>query len=280
MLARGLVADVSAVAPLVTGAAGVVFGLALAAPPGPMNAVIAEESVLRGWRSGFLAGLGAMVADLCFLVLALLGAVTAVERVPPLRAGMVGVGGLLMLYFAYGAVTDAADGAFHDADGDDAGDDPDDDDADTDGPRRADADDTTAPNDGPTVAAAPTPDTTESRGFRKAFALAITNPYQIVFWLTVGVGLLRPGRIDVLGQTPYVGDALAGVLVVETGNPALLVGLFGGIVVWITGFPAALVGVGRRVDRFAPAVAYASGAVLVGFGVVFLVDALGTLGVV
>jgi|APHM01.1.fsa_nt_gi Putative threonine efflux protein len=247
--------DVSVVTALVTGGAGVVFGLALAAPPGPMNAVIAEESVLRGWRSGFFAGLGAMVADLCFLVLALLGAVTAVERVPALRAGMVGAGGLLMLYFAYGAAADAAGGVFQDADPDVTGDDRD-------------------PN-ATTLEGSP-----ESHGFRKAFVLAITNPYQIIFWLTVGVGLLRPGRLDVFAQTPHVGDALAGALVVQTGSPALLVGLFGGIAVWITGFPAALVGVGRRVDRFATAVAYASAAVLAGFGVVFLIDALGTVGLV
>ncbi|PSQ07608.1 lysine transporter LysE, partial [Halobacteriales archaeon QS_6_71_20] len=56
-------------------AAGVVFGLALAAPPGPMNAVIAEESVLRGWRAGFRAGLGAATADAVFLVLSLVGVV-------------------------------------------------------------------------------------------------------------------------------------------------------------------------------------------------------------
>ncbi len=280
----------SAVTPLVTGAAGVVFGLALAAPPGPMNAVIAEESVLRGWRSGFLAGLGAMVADLCFLVLALLGAVTAVERVPVLRAGMVGAGGLLMLYFAYGAAVDAAGGAFHDADTGDATAETDDADPTVtnggDATTETDDADTVVPNggdagDGTTRTGTPDPDGQgDSRGFRKAFVLAITNPYQIVFWLTVGVGLLRPGRIDVLEQTPYVGDALSGLLVVQTGSPALLVGLFGGIVVWITGFPAALVGVGRRVDRFAPTVAYASAAVLAGFGVVFVVDALGTVGLV
>ncbi|MFC6730652.1 LysE family translocator, partial [Natronoarchaeum mannanilyticum] len=39
-------------------AVGAVFGLVLAAPPGPMNAIIAEESVLRGWPAGFRAGLG------------------------------------------------------------------------------------------------------------------------------------------------------------------------------------------------------------------------------
>ena len=36
---------------VVTFAAGMVFGLALAAPPGPMNAIIAEESVVRGWTA-------------------------------------------------------------------------------------------------------------------------------------------------------------------------------------------------------------------------------------
>ena len=264
--------DVSAVAPLVSGLAGVVFGLALAAPPGPMNAVIAEESVLRGWRSGFLAGLGAMTADAVFLVLALLGVVTAVERLPLLRAAMVAGGGVLMLYFAYGAAVDAAAGdAFH-------------------------ADDTAADGAGPTPSATDGGATDapggslvadllgrgsgDSQGFRKALVLALTNPYQIVFWITVGVGLLRPGEIDALGYTPYVGDRLAGLLVVQTGSPAVLLGLFGGIVVWIVGFPAALVGVGRRVDRFAPAVAYASAVVLLGFGVLFLVDAAGTLGLV
>ena len=87
--------------------AGVVFGLALAAPPGPMNAVIADESVLRGWTSGFKAGLGAMIADLVFLGLALAGAVAVLERAPTLRDAMVAVGGVLMLYFAYGALSGA-----------------------------------------------------------------------------------------------------------------------------------------------------------------------------
>ncbi|MEF8915161.1 LysE family translocator [Natronomonas sp.] len=212
--------------------AGIVFGLALAAPPGPMNAIIAEESVLRGWDAGFKAGLGAMTADLAFLVLALVGVVAAIERLPILHGLMVGIGGILMLYFAYGAVRGAHQ-TF----------------------RADDLDD-------------------ESKGFRKAFVLALTNPYQILFWLTVGVGLLAPGEVDVLS---YASEALAGLIVVQTGHPALLVGLFGGIVVWITGFPAALVSARKRVDALAPVVAYGSALVLAGFGVFFLVDAAGTL---
>jgi threonine/homoserine/homoserine lactone efflux protein len=213
--------------------AGVAFGLALAAPPGPMNAVIAEESVLRGWGAGFRAGLGAAIADFCFFVLAVVGVVTFVRRSELVTGLMVGVGGVLMLYFAYGAVADARETFTR-----------------------------TAVPEG------------ESRGFRKAFVLALTNPYQVVFWLTVGVGLLEPGRLDALAP---LADSLAGLLVVETGSPALLVGLFGGIGIWITGFPAALTAAERRVNRLGPAVAVVSGVVLAGFGVYYLFRAAGTL---
>ncbi len=208
--------------------AGVVFGLALAAPPGPMNAVIAEESVVGGWRSGFRSGLGAMTADLVFLALALVGAVAVVERVPAVRNGMVAVGGLLMLYFAYGAL-EGVGGSFRSSERSSGG-----------------------------------------RGFTKAFVLALTNPYQILFWLTVGVGLLAPGQVDVLS---YASAALSGLVVVETGSPALLVGLFGGILAWIVGFPAALSAAERRTEAVAPAVAALSAAVLALFGVYFLYDA-------
>lgn len=219
----------------VTAGAGVVFGLALAAPPGPMNAIIAEESVVRGFPAGFRAGLGAMTADVIFFVLALLGAVTLVERAPTLRAVMITVGGLLMCYFAYGAFRDIGE----ELTGEES--------------------------------------TPEGRGFTKALVLGLSNPYQILFWLTVGIALLDPGSLDVLGQTPYVGDALSGVLVVETGSPALLAGFFAGISLWIVGFPAALVGAGRRIDALTPVVAGASALVLAGFGVVFLYDGVTTL---
>lgn len=214
---------------------GAVFGLALAAPPGPMNAVIAEESVLRGWIAGFTAGLGAMTADLCFFLLAFVGAVAFIGSMPTLRSGMIGIGGLLMLYFAYDAVREASGEAEW------------------------------------------ITDTTDGKGFWKALVLALTNPYQIVFWLTVGVGLLQPGTVDVLAHTPFVGERLSNFLIVQTGTPALLAGLFLGILVWIVGFPGALVVLGRRIDRFAPAVAYASALVLAGFGAWFLSDALGAL---
>jgi threonine/homoserine/homoserine lactone efflux protein len=212
----------------VSALAGVALGLSLAAPPGPMNAIIAEESVLRGWGSGFRAGLGAMSADACFFVLALLGVVTVVRDVPVVQRVLFGLGGLLMLYFAYGAATDA-NAAF----GGEAA---------TDG-------------SGEVIAGE------DSKGFRKAFVLALTNPYQILWWLTAGVGLLDSGTFSL--------DALGG-LAVSTGSPIIVVGFFGGILLWITGFPAALVTVGRRVDAFAPVVAYLSAVVLALAGLSFL----------
>ncbi|RQG93470.1 LysE family translocator [Natrarchaeobius chitinivorans] len=212
-----------------TALAGVVFGLALAAPPGPMNAIIAEESVLRGWAAGFRAGLGAMLADVLFFVLALAGVVAVVDQYPPVRPALYVIGGVLMLYFAIGAVAEARSAAsFTD---DDRG---------------------------------------ESTGFRKTFALSLSNPYQIGFWLTVGVGLLESGRLDVLSYLPGGSESLAGVLVVQTGSPSLLIGFFAGIAVWIVVFPAVLVSAGRRVDAFAPAVAALSALVLAGFGLIFL----------
>ncbi|WP_267163121.1 LysE family translocator [Halovenus salina] len=215
--------------------AGGLFGLALAAPPGPMNAIIAEESVVRGWVAGVIAGTGAMTADIIFFVLALAGVATVVEQWPLLRGAMITFGGVLMLYFAVDAIQSTQE----------------------------------------TLTGADV--TGESRGFEKALVLALTNPFQILFWLTVGVAMLDPGTIDVLSHMPYVGDAAAGLVVVETGSIALLAGFFGGIVVWVTGFPAVLVATDNRIDTLAPVVAGASALILAVFGVLFLWDGISTL---
>ncbi|WP_323171245.1 LysE family transporter [Natrialba sp. PRR66] len=217
--------------------AGVVFGIALAAPPGPMNAIIAEESVLRGWTAGFWAGLGAMLADVVFFVLVLAGVVTLIDRYPAIRPALYLLGGILMLYFALGAIEEARH--------------------------------TAAFTDGETASTA---------GFRKTFALSLTNPYQLGFWLTVGVGLLQPGTLDIFAHVPAIDSVLAGSLVVQTGSPELLLGFFGGIAVWIVTYPAALAAAGRRVDALAPTIAALSAVVLVGFGALFLV--VGTLAIV
>jgi threonine/homoserine/homoserine lactone efflux protein len=209
---------------LLSALVGVLLGLSLAAPPGPMNAVIAGETVDRGFRAGVAAGAGAMTADAVFFLLALGGATAVVREAPALRRAMVGAGGLLMLYFAYGAAAGAGE-AF--------------------------------------TASGPDPEAaTAGAGFLKAFALALTNPYQITWWLTAGTGLLRPGEVAFLEAIGPVG-----------GLPTVA-GFFGGILLWILGFPAALAAAGARVDRLARLVAYASALALVWFGGAFLWTAL------
>lgn len=203
---------------------GALLGLSLAAPPGPMNAIIAEESVRGGWTAGFRAGLGAMSADACFFVLALAGLTTLIQAAPTIRGVMLGVGGLLMVYFALGAVR----GARQDFDMDTMG--------------------------------------NPSAGFQKAFVLALTNPFQIAWWLTGGVALLDPGSVQVAGYSlPATNGALT------------ILGFFGGILLWISGFPAALVAAGRRLRGLQVGVAYGSAVVLAWFGMVFLWTAVSLL---
>ncbi|MGC8568879.1 MAG: LysE family transporter [Nitrososphaeria archaeon] len=56
--------------PLYTFLIMIIFGLSMAAPPGPVNALIALESV-KGWTRGTLIGAGAMTADFIFFILTL-----------------------------------------------------------------------------------------------------------------------------------------------------------------------------------------------------------------
>lgn len=190
---------------------GALLAFSLVAPPGPMNAIIAEESVVRGWTAGFRAGLGALVSDAAFCVLAFSGAAT-LARSNAVRAATALAGGFLMLYLAYLAVRETRS---------------------------------------ETVVE-------DSRGFLKALAAGLTNPYQIGWWLTAGVALVNPSPVEMFGRT-FV-----------TGGFEVLVGFFGGIFVWITAFPAALVRAETRLRGLEKAVGYAGAAVLVVFGVVFV----------
>jgi threonine/homoserine/homoserine lactone efflux protein len=190
---------------------GAALAFSLVAPPGPMNALIAEESATRGWKAGFRAGLGALVADAAFCALAFTGA-AALARSPSVRAGMALAGGFLMVYFAYAAVRAVRS---------------------------------------PVVEK-------ESRGFVKALAIGLTNPYQIGWWLTAGVTLVSPSPVEVAGFT------------VVAGGLAVIAGFFAGIVVWITAFPSLIVRAGTRLKGFEKAVGYASAAVLFFFGVFFV----------
>lgn len=79
--------------------AGIVLGLSLAIPPGPVNAAIAAESARRSYLYGILIGLGAMTADCLFLGLTLVG-VAVLLTGDFARDAISVIGGLILIYFA------------------------------------------------------------------------------------------------------------------------------------------------------------------------------------
>lgn len=83
--------------------AGAGIGLSLAAPPGPVNAIIASQIVTRSWRAGFLVGVGATTADTIFFALSVLAhsAITGIQGWVPIIA-LLGAG--VIAYFAWNVV--------------------------------------------------------------------------------------------------------------------------------------------------------------------------------
>lgn len=178
---------------------GLGTGFSLAAPPGPMNAIIAREASRHSVAAGIRAGLGAPVADVLFLAAVLLGLDAAggmwLERFLDTAAAV----GIVLL--ATLAVTTARAR-----------------------PAR--------PGDRPTA-------------FWSGFGVALTNPYQIGWWLSGGVVLVHDQ-----GMGFFLG---------------LLAGIFG----WVVGFSIAMHRGSRRWD-IAPLVQVLSADMLLAFAFVVL----------
>lgn len=80
--------------------AGIALGLSLAAPPGPINAIMAAQAISSSRLNGFLVGLGAMTSDATFLVITytLSGLLILNETA---RGALSMVSFCLMLFLAY-----------------------------------------------------------------------------------------------------------------------------------------------------------------------------------
>lgn len=81
--------------------AGALLGLSLAAPPGPVMAIMASASLHGRVRQAFFTACGAISADFCWLSLSVLG-VLAMFRDHPRWLGVVGLAGAaLLLWMAW-----------------------------------------------------------------------------------------------------------------------------------------------------------------------------------
>lgn len=90
---------------------GILVSWSLAAPPGPINALMAQAAASRGFWAGWAIGLGATAGDVTMLVLTTLGVLRVVEALPWLKIVSAVVGGFLMGYFAWQAWRHARDPA-------------------------------------------------------------------------------------------------------------------------------------------------------------------------
>ena len=192
---------------------GVALGFSIAAPPGPVTALSAQQVVSRSWLSGWLVMLGATAADGIFFVLTYYGVselVTARER-----NILFVVGGVLMLYLAFSTL------------------------------RRAGR-----PETGSSPSRSGRWSSSASSAGRSPFLLGLsmglTNPFQLGWWVAIGAGM-----------------------VAEFGGSVAVV-FFVGILSWTVIFTAVVHAGVTRYRRLSPVIAYASAAIMAGFGFWFL----------
>jgi threonine/homoserine/homoserine lactone efflux protein len=151
---------------------GYIYGFSLAAPPGPMNALIASRS-LNSFKEGFITGLGAMTADFIFMILTLM-AFSLIKNLPLFPFYF--IGSFYMLYLAIRIYTSKTE----------------------------------------ELNKVSSETLRKSSTFLTSLALGISNPYQILWWLTAGLSFM----------------ALFGIIAVA--------GLFSAILSWIILFPASI----------------------------------------
>jgi threonine/homoserine/homoserine lactone efflux protein len=82
--------------------AGALLGLSLAAPPGPVTAIMANAALRGRVRESFLTACGAICADFSWLSLAVLGAIAYLDRHPRVVGAMGLAGAALLLWMAWG----------------------------------------------------------------------------------------------------------------------------------------------------------------------------------
>jgi len=90
--------------------AGALLGLSLAAPPGPVIAIMANAAMRGRVRESLLTAFGAISADFTWLTLAVLGAIAYLGR-HPRAVGVMGLAGAaLLLWMAWGTWKSAREG--------------------------------------------------------------------------------------------------------------------------------------------------------------------------
>lgn len=76
---------------------GIMLGVAIAAPVGPIGLLCIRRTLAHGWRAGFVSGLGAATADTFYGLLAAFGLTALASLQRPAAV----IGGFLLLWMGY-----------------------------------------------------------------------------------------------------------------------------------------------------------------------------------
>jgi threonine/homoserine/homoserine lactone efflux protein len=200
-------------------AAGIILGFSIAAPPGPINATIASRIALKGsWWVGFVIGVGAMTADALFLALTYLGYAEVLSRSKWMVPWTYLVGGLVLLFYA-GLILLRSRNVL-------------------------------TPTEGKGESVRGRIATEGKNSYFVGLSMGVTNPYQIAWWMTVGIATI------------------------SSFGPLVVFGFFSGIIVENLIYTKILEAGFARVRRFRRIVVSISAIVLVVFGAWFLYLAL------
>ncbi len=158
---------------------GVVMGLAIAAPPGPVNVEIIRRGLGEGFRAALLTGIGSTIADVVYILIAYGGADPLSRRQGAGRL-LFSAGALVLIYLGVMAIRAALRPV----------------------PLPAAADDA----EGRSVGRG-------RRAFTTGFVITIFNPMTIAFWLGIlGASLAARPRQQLGTELLYVASLMLGCL--------------------------------------------------------------------
>lgn len=78
---------------------GFFIGLLVSAPMGPINMLVIQRTLNRGWKHGFMTGLGAMLSDLVYVLVTLVGLSFVSEFFDRYEQTIQGLGSIVLFFF-------------------------------------------------------------------------------------------------------------------------------------------------------------------------------------
>lgn len=78
---------------------GFLIGLLVSAPMGPINMLVIQRTLNRGWRHGLMTGFGAMLSDLAYVMITLVGLSFAADFLDKYEQAIQSVGSVILFFF-------------------------------------------------------------------------------------------------------------------------------------------------------------------------------------